>query len=108
MYAKSARIGNSENTAIEVGGLFSRMHELNISETAEVVALNDDHAGVQHVRFNLITSLGHKVMDCGIKTLAVKAFLQNYAPYTKPETAGRPDREKKAQRSNVTHLKSHI
>jgi hypothetical protein len=106
MHAKSHFFGNTEKLAVEIGGTFSRSHELNIMETAEIVALCDDHSGVPHVRFNLISSLGPKVMDCGIKTLAVETFLQTYAPYVVSEDAGKPDRDRTGPRSNVTHLKS--
>ena len=108
MYAKSEVINGRGDIPLEVGGLFSRMHELNITETAEVVAVSKDHSGVPHVRFNLISSLGPKVMDCGIKPLAVETFLKTYLPCTKSTGPKRPDCETKAMRTNITHLKSHI
>jgi hypothetical protein len=40
MYAKSEIINGRGDIPLEVGGLFSRMHELNITETAEVVAVS--------------------------------------------------------------------
>ena len=108
MYAKAEFLGNSESGKVEVGGVFSRNHELNIVETAEVIALNDDHAGVPHVRFSLISCIGPRVMDCGVKTLSVSAFLRAYDRCSGED--GKPATSADVQRpvSNVTHLKSHI
>ena len=98
MYTKAEVFSSSNNTTVEVGGFYSRLHEMNITDTAEVIALSDDHAGVPHVRFSLVSSLGPRVVDCGTKTLAVEAFLQTYSPCEK----------KSVRPTNVTHLKSHI
>jgi hypothetical protein len=99
MYEKAEVIRNSAKGLVEVGGLYGRMHEMNISETAEVIALCDDYAGVPHVRFSLVSSIGPRVMDCGVKTLGITAFLETYKPCGDKDVA---------IGSNVTHLKSHI
>ena len=85
-------------SALKVGCLYSRLHKVNVTETAQIIALSDDHAGVRHVRFSLVSSMGSRVMDCGTKLLAVDTFLDTYSLTEKPVL--RP--------TNITHLKSHI
>jgi len=66
--------------AVEVGTCYQRVQVLNVTETAEVVALRSDYYGVPHVQFTLTCRLGPKIMDCEDKLLAVETFLQTYRP----------------------------
>ena len=70
---------------IKVGASFRRvMTDLTV-ETAEVIDLFSDAYGIPHVRYELsIARPGRAVYVTGPRTIALRAFEQNFVP---PETA---------------------
>ncbi len=79
-YSRTEKGADFTSTAVEVGTCYQRVQVLNVTETAEVVALRDDYYGVPHVQFTLTCRLGPKIMDCEDRLLAVETFLQTFRP----------------------------
>ncbi|HYB09976.1 MAG TPA: hypothetical protein VEJ16_09920 [Alphaproteobacteria bacterium] len=73
------------NEFVKVGASFRRvMTDLTV-ETAEVLDLFSDAYGIPHVRYELsIARPGRAVYVTGPRTIALRAFGQNFVP---PETA---------------------
>jgi hypothetical protein len=71
---------------VKVGASFRRvMTDLTV-ETAEVIDMFSDPYGIPHVRYELsIVRPGRTVYLTGPRTMALKAFEQNFVP---PQPAG--------------------
>lgn len=79
-YSRTEKNTDFTGSTIEVGTYYQRVQVLNVTETAEVVALRNDFYGVPHVQFTLTCRLGPKIMDCENRILALETFLQTYRP----------------------------
>lgn len=64
---------------IQPGTTFRRMHPYNVVETAHIVAVSNDDAGIPHVRFNLRYQHPARTnSDVEQRTLALKSFAERY------------------------------
>ena len=62
---------------IATGATYSRPRPDNVLETAKVIAIRPDLAGIPHVRFNLHIQAGKHVMD-EERTLSVYSFSESF------------------------------
>jgi hypothetical protein len=78
------RRGNGELPHIEPGAVFRRVRPNNLIETARVLAVTTDDAGIPHVRVDIeIDGPAYAQISRGQRLLAVAAFAQDY-----PEQVG--------------------
>ena len=78
------RRGNGEPPQIEPGSVFRRRRRHNLVETARVLALTTDDAGIPHVRIEIeIAGPAYAQATRGQRLLALAAFARDY-----PERVG--------------------
>jgi hypothetical protein len=78
------RRSNGELPHIEPGAVFRRVRPHNLVETARVLAVTTDDAGIPHVRVDIrIDGPAYAQGGCGQRLLSVATFAQDY-----PEQVG--------------------
>lgn len=64
---------------VEPGSTFQMIHDDNMVETAEVLAVRDDIYGIPHVQYHVRFRRPHRtVFDGGARMLALAAFAERY------------------------------
>ncbi|HET8726477.1 MAG TPA: hypothetical protein VFO41_03110 [Alphaproteobacteria bacterium] len=62
---------------VAAGAIYSRSRPNNVVETAKVIAIRSDMAGIPHVRFNLHIEAGKNVTD-EERTLSLTCFSESF------------------------------
>ena len=71
--------GRSQKSDVLIGYVFRRTRESRVTETAEVVSVNPDRAGIPHVRYRLSFARPERRADpAEYRTLALSAFTDLY------------------------------